>query len=894
MKKITFLIFLVFHGITVSNAYLVDDDKDYFIRQTGDFKLIYPAEYRKLSLYAGKIENAIIKEYRKSFDWKLDDKPDIVMASSNNQIANAFATVFHNNLNVYYGGGAPLSDYFAERSWLFSLISHEGAHLYQLDVKEEVSRVYYSIFGSSFAPHSLIFVPIFTNPNFLLPLWILEGNAVFNESRFGNGGRLFSGEARALFYALLKDNLLDETRLTNNHLEFPFGQEKYIVGSYFTLYLANKYGIEKVNRYFREQAEHYLWPLIVDWTFIDHYGLGYPESIEGFIDNYKPRALKQKSLKIKSNIAQTVRYVPMNRQDGKILFLTTDGKSTPVLVTVDETSRKIHKKRVDLPMGKVFIVNGKPYSAASGLVGKKRIYYSLWNDDDKDIPKWRSKIVLDMRGGHDLWFDAKRSFDEPVLFKNKKRVGVSNSLSLLDESGNVYRFIQKGKKRTLYRNSKPLFSYDSYYGKIVDIDSYGKIYFVANTEYGSTLYSWIDGKFSREVLSDTIVDAKKLKDGRLLVLEVTSEGYFYSLTKPQLIAEKPSGYNYFFEKNDEINLYDRMLKDRVVVKQSAPVKERKYSMIRDMRFTGASSSVLWGWPSGDVDFTVSGAFSDPLMNNSISFMGKKGNIFGIDNYSIQYEFSKYLLDVFAFYNLEKKYPTDENPKRITKYEDLAAAGIRYPLIKKRNSLLDFKFYFGHKNREDEFGGYASLKFVNRNDYFLGFSPYKLLTFLGEYERDDEDDYTASFWTKWSKDIHRELYLSLDGIIKSTNEFELPLSLPISREGEPIISGNQSIYGNGLRGSKIGGRIGFELKKAVNHGLYFSTFPFSLMRFAPKILAHYYFYDFQTRENFQEFGGGFDFDILAIHLAPVRLSVCVLSRDFVDTQVMAGIFTMAKF
>ena len=144
---------------------------------------------------------------------------------------------------------------------------HESSHLYQLNAKRDLSRIGHAIFGNNEPgnipvpidtnPLTFFPVPFLTHPNVLLPTWLLEGNGVFNESRFGNGGRLFSGASRALFYSLLKANLLDETRLTNNGLYFPFGTEKYIVGGYFSLYLAERFGTLAVNRFFWAHAIHY-------------------------------------------------------------------------------------------------------------------------------------------------------------------------------------------------------------------------------------------------------------------------------------------------------------------------------------------------------------------------------------------------------------------------------------------------------------------------------------------------------------------------------------------------------------------------------------------------------------------------------------------------------------
>ena len=116
------------------------------------------------------------------------------LISDYNQIANGFSTQWPNNRQINYVGGTQLVDYFTTTSWLDTLLYHETAHNYQVNVKGSVvSRSLHSVFGNG-----TFIVPIpLAVPNAMENSFMLEGNAVLNESWHGNGGRLYSGRLKA-------------------------------------------------------------------------------------------------------------------------------------------------------------------------------------------------------------------------------------------------------------------------------------------------------------------------------------------------------------------------------------------------------------------------------------------------------------------------------------------------------------------------------------------------------------------------------------------------------------------------------------------------------------------------------------------------------------------------
>ena len=202
-------------------------------------------------------QKKIMKQYEKEFGYTLDDKLYVSFASFNNQIANGFSTQLPFNSQLYYGTGSFLLDYFNTTSWLKMLIIHETAHNFQLNAKENpLSRFEHSIVGNT--PFGFFgFYPLFPLPNLYLSSFLLEGNAVLNESRFGIGGRAFSGYALAQTVLLAKANKINPSFLLNNTLLYPYGEQFYLTGGLFQVFLAEKYSVKKVNRFFKIYSTQY-------------------------------------------------------------------------------------------------------------------------------------------------------------------------------------------------------------------------------------------------------------------------------------------------------------------------------------------------------------------------------------------------------------------------------------------------------------------------------------------------------------------------------------------------------------------------------------------------------------------------------------------------------------
>lgn len=587
-------------------------DVDYQIQKEENGDFIFPKEYEENAFTVMDYLDAIFKEYEGSFNHKLTTKPSVILASKNNQIANATATVIPNTIMTWYGGGGSQVDYFNSPSWPATLALHETSHVYQLDAKNKVGEAVSDVLGTNILPFYYVGLPIlfFTVPNVTLPDFLLEGDAVFNESRFGIGGRLFGGRHRALFLSLLRGKKLTYKRLLNNHDDFPYMEEKYIVGGYFFAYLNEIYGTKKVNGFFKAHSGHIFNPLRINSTFKKHFGKTYRRLIYDFLQHYMPMANKF-SKTSGETVAKSKVYQPMGETNNGFLVFHSDYKSAPNITLFSKEGRRVKNVSGDFLYGKPFFVDNKLYTASSSIVDNKKIAYSLYDTNRDENEKYRNKIVMDIKGKQTLYFNGEL-FGSTLLFDNEKQIRKIHSSAMFDEEWNIYYFIQKKDYRILYRNNTPLVRLKGYDSKVVDI-SKQRVYFTAPTQYGNGLYSFKEGEsIKRHGNSDDILDAKKLDDNTFLINTVTANGYRYKKARLQEYEAEPVFWSYRFEKNKNFRLFENP-----PTKTEKFAKERGYNLLRDMRYNSFYPYfALYSYGGYGASFTAS--FSDPLQQNALA------------------------------------------------------------------------------------------------------------------------------------------------------------------------------------------------------------------------------------------------------------------------------------
>ncbi len=876
MKKLLGLLLtahFLYGDIVVSgDDYLVSTDDS-------EMEIIFTKEHQKEANLAHSYEKEILKNYEKSYGFALDSKLHLGLLSSHNQVANAFSTQFPLNIQMNYIGGAYMVDYMSTTSWLKTLLIHESAHNFQINPKKNpLSRISHKIV-KNMPVTSLFFVPIFPVPNALENSFMLEGNAVLNESRFGNGGRLYNGSLLAMAITQSRAGYITPKRTYNNHLYFPYGTHHYIVGGFFQLYLAQKYGVDKVNEYFWNFSGQYL-PMQTSDIFVQTFGQDYTKELSDYSawlqSEYSDFAVSSGDI-----VATSKGHVKLNNNRDEVFFLTSDALSKPELQIISKVDGSHNRKKDNFFNGKVFKIGEEYFTSASRNTEVEKIEMALFDSKGRVVEDSRSKIVQDLLSdGTFAYFDVNSSFDTPSLYIGDDFYDRVSSSVFVDESDNIYYFKQERKKRTLYKNRTPMFSLKSWFGFVVDVNEDG-ILFIANSKNGSSLYLY-DGELSRLSLGDDIVDAKLLDADNLLLTTITADGYNYIKTKIDKTKQEPYERTFFFENRKDFNFKHSALKQ--------PLNHKPYESHKNLHYSALNHALVI--EEDNIDFSIGAKFSDPLGQNSANvFISRfdEETLAGIG-----YENSVYRMSYGA-----NVYGVLEKDEEISSRDFGANLFMKYPLYNAgyKSADLDLNYHIDHDRDERKplslalnfsdikgFGKsmYANSKHavslfaVKERDDFIGGASYNFFHDLGyefyagaglKYAKSD----TESVDAKHGIEINDNIF----GLSSDPSHIIMP-SIESDLYAKEVLKAGVSIY------------------KVLNIDAYSFTIPLSLRR--ESLYAKYNYYDMtflnDKSEDFSEYILGLNLDLLFLHSNPIPFSLeYIYNDDLIDSSRFRVLFDL---
>ncbi|HET7500317.1 MAG TPA: hypothetical protein VFK02_04915, partial [Kofleriaceae bacterium] len=166
-----------------------------------------------------------------------DDKTLIVLVDDTDA-ANGFAGVLPRNaITLFATGPTGFNELDDHDDWLYGLVAHEYTHVIHLDTMEGLPTIYNRIFGKTWSP------------NQIMPRWIIEGVAVYEESKRSAGGR-GRGTRFDQFIRIARDGhqdlRLDEA--SGAPRRFPHGNVIYVYGSHFLRYVFDRFGDDTLRK----------------------------------------------------------------------------------------------------------------------------------------------------------------------------------------------------------------------------------------------------------------------------------------------------------------------------------------------------------------------------------------------------------------------------------------------------------------------------------------------------------------------------------------------------------------------------------------------------------------------------------------------------------------------
>lgn len=595
-------------------------DAQYYTADVRNTQLIFTRDNLAAARRAAEIESCLQPYYEHLYGYTMDETLYVGLASENNQIANGFSTPYPNNRQINYGGGVLKPDYFAATSWLDTLLFHETAHNYQGNAKANpVSSGLHAVLGNG-----SFFFPWFTLPNIVESSFLLEGNAVLNESRFGNGGRLYSGRFKAATLQQARAGHLTPERVYNDNYYFLYGSHFYTLGGYYNSYLAETYGAEKTNAYWLAHSEYWFWPFVVDAPTRQSIGKSFDETFTQWREAMEAEAVHLKESDGEA-IASTQFFSAMNDDDEAIYFIINEtGRGFPELISYDKQTHTLTRTKGSWIQGKVVRTHEGYATQASHYVNPWRIRIGLYDDEAFLIDGTASSVVEGyLRDGTPVRFDVPSSYETPHLYLGTVFYDVVNS-SVYLHGDDLYYFKQQGKTRTLYRNRTPLLLVEGYYGHPVGVDSGGAVYFIANTAYGSGLFRVRDGQTERLSEADTLFDARLIDDTHALVAEMGADAYRF-----KVVAFAPREASPYTVTLTGENSGSAAFTETCRAQTPHIGTEHPYFAPTQMHYSG-TDLFLGSDSSVGLLFALQANFADPLLQNGASVFASRG----LDGYTL--------------------------------------------------------------------------------------------------------------------------------------------------------------------------------------------------------------------------------------------------------------------
>ena len=224
-------------GVAPRNAHAGDPTRTYRTIESDHFVITY---YEPLGDVARRVAVVAERAHRTlspALGHAPGSKTQILLVDDTDS-ANAFASVLPRNaITAYATGPTGFNELDDHDDWLYGLIAHEYTHVLHLDTMEGLPTIYNTIFGKTWSP------------NQIMPRWLIEGIAVYEESKRSGGGRARGtrfDQVIRIAHDGGNDLRLDE--ITGAPRRYPHGNAVYIYGAHFLRYVFDRFGDDTLRK----------------------------------------------------------------------------------------------------------------------------------------------------------------------------------------------------------------------------------------------------------------------------------------------------------------------------------------------------------------------------------------------------------------------------------------------------------------------------------------------------------------------------------------------------------------------------------------------------------------------------------------------------------------------
>jgi hypothetical protein len=501
--------------------------------QTEHFEIHFAEQSRAEARRVAAVAERIYPRTTRLLDWEPRRRTQIVLFNSGD-FANGFASPVPYNFSGIFLSPPDQGELLQDREWLELVISHEFFHIVHLDKAS----------GAPLSLRNVLGRLLFAFPNALEPSWVIEGLAVLHESdaqhRYGRlENTYFEGQMRAEAARGLRS--LREVNAGGRG--FPLNRD-YLYGSYFFLYLQERYG-ERAVRSFIDDYSRNIVPFKIDSTAQAVAGKGMDAVWADYQEWLRARFIARQRDWVQGREIRRAYAIsaPALGRGGTRWYVETDGYTRPRLIRQAADSPPRAVREVERDSRIIEAEANAVLLSELDICGNHNLLYQLRRADDKGKTQavtrcGRDRFAASLDDGRIASVRVSEGGAEVVLFaaggeaRTLYRAPPGDSISGLATSGQrivITRLrasqwalvdISDGGERVLLSDEavkhSPRFD-----------EATGAIFFVADYERTYDIWSWREGRSSLYRWSRTPYGVREMSapmGGEILLTTLEADG----------------------------------------------------------------------------------------------------------------------------------------------------------------------------------------------------------------------------------------------------------------------------------------------------------------------------------------------------------------------------------
>jgi hypothetical protein len=332
------------------NVFAVDPTLDWKTIENNYLYVHYSDGNKAMAEKALAIAEAAHVRLTDELNWYPIKKTHLILSDETDE-PNGFATpIFFNRTVIFVAPPTSVDTLEDFDDWLTTVIVHEYTHIVHLDKSAGSPEFLRNIFGRMF----LLF------PNIYQPSWVTEGLATHKETDLERGiGRGQSTMFASMMREEVANGLQPISHVNLPVTTWPAGTTRYLYGVYFMIFIAERYGEDKLQEWVDEYSDNLI-PFFINTNAEKTLGKQLTPLWEEFqiwlVEKFQPQinAIKAdgivKGEKISVDAYRTDSVSAVSTADGdEIFYVRNGGYKRASLMHIDSKGQK--QELVDLNSG---------------------------------------------------------------------------------------------------------------------------------------------------------------------------------------------------------------------------------------------------------------------------------------------------------------------------------------------------------------------------------------------------------------------------------------------------------------------------------------------------------------------------------------------------------------